>query len=442
MAGDEDLGRMNRIVEAVMIYYNYFIPVHSDGRTAAEFSGTSPPAWLSALVMANREKEMPFREAKVIEQDSSHFHGLLVSSIAQDILEEGGKSKRGKVVVRIMEELEKDGGRGRDELKALERWAHRASKSRSGAEIEAADRLDEALGIGDGEEERATPQVVIPFVTIYRVEKKDRVRALLQTYKGNIAVHFLGKENSVELERDSEDQRTFEAYCHPAGRDENQVGTKLGVIKLDRDRLELSSTVEERHRALRDFVAKLVGQKSMHLVREMTDAIIDPDTGEPTTEDAIMQDEALAMVKERSLDQRLGEGLQECITAGMIIPAEKGEEDLLLVAPGFVAEVLDHYRKGIESGISPKADALREAILLQTLGHLQTLVEPRSNRVYRATVAVMVIVGVITKGAAKDGAKRVEGTLRRIIDLEPVKDDALPPLIDYLEVLAGANRNR
>jgi len=441
MAGDEDLGRMNRIVEAVLIYYNYFIPVHSDGRTAAEFSGTSPPAWLSALVMANREKEVPFREAKVIEQDSSHFHGLLVSSIAQDILEEGGKSKRAKIVMRIMEELEKDGGKGRDELNAMESRAHRA-RSRVGAEIEAAGRLDEATGSEDSEEERVAPRVVIPFVTIYRVEKKDRVRALLQTYKGNIAVHFLGKENSVELERDSEDQRTFEAYCHPTSRDEIEVGTRLGVIKLDRDRLELSSIVEERHRALREFVEKLVGQRSMHLVREMTDAIIDPDTGEPTTEDAIMRDEALAMVKERSLDQRLGEGLEECITAGMIIPAEKAEEDLLRVAPGFMAEVLDHYRKGIESGISPKADALREAILLQTLGHLQTLVEPRSNRVYRATVAVMVIVGVITKGAAKDGAKRVEGTLRRIIDLEPLKDDALPPLIDYLEVLAGANRNR
>jgi len=437
MARDEDLGRMDRIIEAVMIYYNYFIPVHSDGRTAAEFSGTSPPAWLSALVMTNREKKVPFREAKLIEQDSSHFNGLLVSSIVQDILEEGGKSERAKVVIRIMEELERDGGR--DELKALESRAHRSRRSNAGAEREAAVRLDEAAGSGASEEQVA-PRMVIPFVTIYRVEKKDRVRALLQTYKGGIAVHFLAKENKVELERDGEDQRISVAYCFPASRGEAQVGTRLGAIKLDRDLLELSSIVEERHRALRDFVAKLVGQRSMHLVREMTDAIIDPDTGEPTTEEAMVQDKALAMVKERSLDQRLGEGLEECVSAGMIIPPQKGEV-VPRVSPGFVADVLGHYRNSTESGTGPKADALREAILLETLSHLQTSGEPLNNRVYRATVAVMVIVGVIGGRAAKDGAKRVEGTLRRIIDLEPVKDDALPPVIDYLTALAGEDRD-
>jgi hypothetical protein len=437
MAAGEDFGRMDRIVEAVRVYYNYFIPVHSDGRTAAEFSGTSPPVWLSALVVTNREKEVPFREAKLIEQDSSHFDGLLVSSIVQDILEEGGKSERAKVVVQIMEELERNGGRGRDELKSLETRSHRGRESSAGAERKAG-RL-EASASGDSEEQ-VSSRMVIPFVTIYRVEKKDRVRALLQTYKGGIAVHFLGKDSSVELQRDSEDQRILVAYCFPARRDKVQAGTRLGAIKLDRDLLELSSTVEERHRALRDFVAKLVGQRSMHLLREMADAIIDPETGEPTTEEAIVQEEALAMVKERSLDQRLGEGLEECITAGMIIPPQKGEA-IPQVSPGFVAEVLGHYRNGTESGKNPKADALREAILLETLGHLQTSGEPLSNRVYRATVAVMVIVGVIGGRAAKDGAKRVEGTLRRIIDLEPVKDDALPPVIDYLTALAGEDHN-
>ena len=233
MAGDEDLEQMNRIVEGVMIYYNYFIPVHSDGKTAAEFSGTSPPAWLSALVRTDREKDLPFREAKLMEQDSSHFNGLLVSGIVQDILEEGGKSQRAKVVMRIMEELEKDGGRGRDELNAVERRAHRSRESQAGAEIEeAAGGLGEASGSGDSED-RVPPHVVIPFVTIYRVEKKDRVRALLQTYKGNIAVHFLGKESSVELERDGEDQRTMVAYCFPG---EQRRGT--GRHQARRDKIE------------------------------------------------------------------------------------------------------------------------------------------------------------------------------------------------------------
>lgn len=46
MTRDENFERMNQIVEAVMVYYDYFIPVHSDGKTAAEFLGTRPPAWL------------------------------------------------------------------------------------------------------------------------------------------------------------------------------------------------------------------------------------------------------------------------------------------------------------------------------------------------------------------------------------------------------------
>src|ERR1700722_12506445 len=124
----------------------------------------------------------------------------------------------------------------------------------------------------------------------------------------------------------------------------------------------------------------------------------------------------------------------------MIIPPQKGEV-VPLVSPGFIAEVLGHYRNGTKNGTNPKGDALREAILLETLNHLQTSGAPRSNTVYRATVAVMVIVQVIRARAAKDGAKRVEGTLRRIIDLEPVKDDSLPPVIDYLTALAGDNRN-
>ena len=106
----------------------------------------------------------------------------------------------------------------------------------------------------------------------------------------------------------------------------------------------------------------------------------------------MVQEEALAMVKGRSMDQRLGEGLEECVTAGMIIPPQKGEV-IPRVSPVSSRECLATTETAPESGTNSKADALREAILSETLSHLQTSGEPLSSRVYRATVAVMVVVG-------------------------------------------------
>ena len=33
-----------------MLYYNFCIPIHMDGRTAAEFAGETPPHWLQSAI--------------------------------------------------------------------------------------------------------------------------------------------------------------------------------------------------------------------------------------------------------------------------------------------------------------------------------------------------------------------------------------------------------
>ena len=135
-----------------MVYYNYFIPVHSDGRTAAESLGLRPPNWLSPLVAAHRVKELPFSEAKLVEEDSSHFQGVLASSIAQDIMERGGTSERARVVMQIMEELGKD-SRKSDDLKELQAGAFRR-RSRVEAERGHAGGDDEPIFGDEGGEEQ------------------------------------------------------------------------------------------------------------------------------------------------------------------------------------------------------------------------------------------------------------------------------------------------
>jgi hypothetical protein len=441
---EEALQRANRILESVMVYYQFFIPAHSDGRTVAEFLGIRPPDWILPILTGHREAELPFHERKIIEDDLSHFIGILSSSITKDIMEDGAKTERSKVVLQIMEELAKDdGGKKREDLLELEREAY---SRQSSSDEDEADELEEDAGM---------PRIVIPFVTVYRARKKNRTRVLFNTYKGNIRVSFFGKEHTVEIEDEAgEDQESvFVAYCYPTTADAG-VGTRLGVIKLKRDLVELSSTVEERHRALRDFVLKLVGENGLSLEKQMVHAVLDPETGEPTTERMMMEESATKMIEGRSKNDLVADGLEACIVSGIVIKKKetpqpiKEEESLIIeVSSRFMRDLLqDYYDKIAMKKGSPNPDALLGAISQTVLNYTSMLSENEgaggaNNLVYDSTVAFFAFASVVIDCAKKDGKKEVARAFRRLIDFKPVGHEALTPLVEYLKELAGRNSN-
>jgi hypothetical protein len=427
---DDDLEAVNEIVGAATIYYTYFVPVHGDGRTVAEFLEIKTPSWLLDLVSAHREKELPFREARMVEKDFSHFANMLVIGIVQDITEEGGATDRSKVVAKIMEELRKDKWR-REELNRLETDAYRRSRPSESSE-EAAESVIGGEPYEEGKEE-ALPTVIIPFVTTYSVRKKDRVRALLQTYKqGRISVNFFGQEVAVELHKENEgDSNIFVVYCYPpSGSEGRMIGTRLGAVRLYRETLELSSTVEERHRALRDFAAKLVGPKEMHRESELRDAVEDPETGELVSGDELVFHDALADIGDKKPAQLEAEGLKACADAGMI--ARSGTDVPWRATPSLLTELLDDYRKSSPVRSGQLARAMRDSLVGTVIRRL-SLGEEKRNVLYDGTVAIMALARVVIASANAEGEKQAARTLERIVDLKPVPDGALQPLLAYLE---------
>jgi hypothetical protein len=194
--------------------------------------------------------------------------------------------------------------------------------------------------------------------------------------------------------------------------------------------VEFSSTVEERHRALRDFVAKLVGPKEMHQESEMRDAVENPETGGLVSGDELVLHDAIATIGSKTPAQLETEGLEACATAGMI--ARSGADLPWQATPSFLSELLDDYRKSSPAGSGESARALRDSLTATIIGRLSPD-EEKGNMLYDGTVAVMALARVIIASADAEGEKQAARTLKKIVDLEPVPDGALQPLLTYLE---------
>lgn len=79
----DDLGEPDKIIQATMLYYNFCIPIHTDGRTAAEFASKTPPHWLQSVIKEFREKELTYVERQIAESDSSLFINRLLESVLE-----------------------------------------------------------------------------------------------------------------------------------------------------------------------------------------------------------------------------------------------------------------------------------------------------------------------------------------------------------------------
>lgn len=64
-----------------MLYYNFCIHIHMDGRTAAEFAGETPPHWLQSVIKEFREKELTYVERQIAESDSMLFINRLLEGV-------------------------------------------------------------------------------------------------------------------------------------------------------------------------------------------------------------------------------------------------------------------------------------------------------------------------------------------------------------------------
>lgn len=236
------LKEMNRVLDAIMLYYNYFIPVHEDGRTPAEAYGDTPPKWVGGLVSKYKEGKLEGKEAEMNRRSVSDFPNYLTASLMKDIFENGGVSDRAKVVMLILEEL-------KDKKKRKEYESPRKPMPAA---------RDSPTGGG-----RKPPGITIPFVTMYEMADPADIRERFLEYSrnGRSEVDFYDKKEMVALIVD--DDGTMDAFVE-------ESGTKLGTLRVEDEFLFLSSMAEERNDALCRFAAGVAG-KGIELVEKVRD---------------------------------------------------------------------------------------------------------------------------------------------------------------------------
>jgi len=232
----DDLGELDKIIQATMLYYNFCIPIHMDGRTAAEFAGETPPHWLQSVIKEFREKELTYVERQVAESDSMLFINRLLESVLERL---------------TTRNLERDPD-------------HRILGVRAilSLIVEKKGRIADLEPREHGSARRANPtgepkvtNVIAPFLTTYGITgNRNRTRVLVGTALTNKKVHFNGVE--CDLSVTNEDARHWAVYTGQSSG--SFSGTRLGTIELEGKHLLLRSISQERHRALKDAVSKLL----------------------------------------------------------------------------------------------------------------------------------------------------------------------------------------
>lgn len=222
---------MNKALDAIALYLNFFIPLHPDGKTAADADGITPPKWLADLIALHKEGRLSEEEREIDSRGPTDFSNYLISQVMKDLFEGGAKTKRAEVVKLLMAALD-------DEDKRAQYME--ASRHGSKAAVRRPTSDNKAL------------KIVVPFVTAYAVDKPSEVERKLSWYKknGDAAVKFYGKYEKVYVP--DNDDPWVSAFVETSG-------TKLGTLKLEGDTLLLSSMAEARNRALCEFAEKLFG---------------------------------------------------------------------------------------------------------------------------------------------------------------------------------------
>jgi hypothetical protein len=229
---------MERIIEAIRVYWNFLIPAFPDGRTPAEVAGVKARPWIQPLLTTCKER----LDKLAVEIHPMDRYNEVMEQIL-DELERGPPTPRTAAITKIMEGLEKYGPAEqlpwRSPTPARTMPKHRSSS----------------------EELLELPAIRVPFASVFAVRNVKKARRKLREYPRRSHAEARG-HNVVEDPKDG----SFAVY-ERTGR----IGVRLGTISFLPDgRMFVGSLTSTRKNALQRLLIELM-KGDLILLEELRD---------------------------------------------------------------------------------------------------------------------------------------------------------------------------
>jgi len=218
--------RMERVIEAIRVYWNFLIPAFPDGRTPAEVAGVKARSWMQPLLSTCKER----LDKLAVETHPVDRHSEVVGQIL-DELERGLSTPRTEAMTKIMEGLEKYGPAEQSPWRSQRRGRptpkHRFSS----------------------EEPLELLTIRVPLASVFGVRNVKKVRRRLREYSRKSHAEARG----YDVQEDPRDG-SFAVYGRTG-----TIGIRLGTISfLPDSRMFVGSLTSTRRNALQEFLAELM----------------------------------------------------------------------------------------------------------------------------------------------------------------------------------------
>jgi len=231
------LKQMQKIMDAITVYWNFFVPAFPDGRTPAEAAENNHPFWMEPLLAKYKEKlHMPAVRIHFLDR---------INEVTEEILSElneGLTTPRTQAIAELIEGLEKYGPPEPQPKKTLS-------------------KRNPAFG------KPKLPAITIPYVSLYRVRDVRKAQSILREYSRRKASTEKG---SCHVKEDRSNGR-FTIYEWTG-----TIGVRLGTLSFLPDGgLFVGSLTSTRINALHRFLTGLM-KENLTLVEEMRDVELPP----------------------------------------------------------------------------------------------------------------------------------------------------------------------
>jgi hypothetical protein len=230
--------RMEDIIEAIRVYWNFFIPAFPDGRAPAEVAGVKAKSWMQPLLVTGKER----LDKLGVEIHPMDRHSEIVGQILSE-LERGSSTPRTVTINKIMEGLKKYGSAEQSSWRSL-RGPRTAPKRGPSSQ-----------------EPLELPTIRVPLASVFVVRNVKKARRKLREYSRKSHAEATGHD-VVEDPRDG----SFAVYQRTG-----RIGVRLGTISFLRDnRMFIGSLTSTRKNALQRLLTELM-KGDLILLEELRD---------------------------------------------------------------------------------------------------------------------------------------------------------------------------
>jgi hypothetical protein len=217
---------MEDIIEAIRVYWNFFIPAFPDGRTPAEVEGVKARSWMQPLLATGKER----LDTLAVEIHPMDRHSEIVGQILSE-LERRQSTPRTVTINKIMEGLKRYGSAEQSPWRSPRR--PRTTPKHGSL----------------SEEPLELPTIKVPLASVFAVRNVKKTRRKLREYSRRSHAEARGHD-VVEDPRDG----SFAVYERSGA-----IGVRLGTISFLPDgRMFVGSLTSARKNALQRFLTELM----------------------------------------------------------------------------------------------------------------------------------------------------------------------------------------